>query len=211
MKIYDVTLTISPQMVTWPGDPAVSLERVKKIEEGANANVSKLDLGVHTGTHVDAPFHFIPGAPTVEQLDLDILIGPVLLVELLDDVSEITAAVLATMAIPDGTTRILFKTRNSDYWARGEKDFQPGFVGVGVDGAEFLVRKGIRLMGIDYLSVAPYKHSRPTHEILLNARVVVIEGLDLSQVKSGLYMLYCLPLKLANTDGAPARVILVGD
>jgi arylformamidase len=211
MKIYDVTLTISPQMVTWPGDPSVALDRVKKIEDGANANVSALALGVHTGTHVDAPFHFIPGAPTVETLDLDILVGPVQVVELPENVNEITEAVLQGAAIPEGTTRILFKTRNSGFWARDIKEFQPGFVGVGVDGAEYLVKRGIRLMGIDYLSVAPYKRSRPTHEVLLNARMIVIEGLDLSMVKAGLYTLYCLPLKLAHTDGAPARVILVGD
>lgn len=211
MTVYDVTLTISPDMPTWPGDPAVALGRVKKIEDGANANVSRLELGVHTGTHVDAPFHFVPGANTVENLDLAVLMGPAQVVELGDDAAEITAAVLENVAFAGGVQRVLFKTRNSQFWARDEKAFQTGFVGVSLDGAQFLVAKGIRLVGVDYLSVAPYKRSRPTHEVLLEASMVVVEGLNLSGVKAGLYQLICLPLKLADTDGAPARVVLVGD
>jgi arylformamidase len=211
MKTYDVTLTISPDMTTWPGDPPVILERARKIEEGANANVSRLDMGVHTGTHVDAPYHFFMDGKGVDQLDLDILTGPVLVFEFGEQVDVIDAEALNTLDIPVGTQRVLFKTRNSQQWANQEKGFQPGFVGVNLDGANYLVERGIRLVGIDYLSVSPYKKSRPTHEALLGVGMVIIEGLDLSKVPAGIYQLYCLPIKLKGADGAPARVILVGE
>jgi arylformamidase len=208
-EIFDITLTITPELVTWPGDPAVTLERVSKIEEGKNANVSRLDLGVHTGTHLDAPFHFIPGAKTVESLPLEILTGPVQVVELPDNVEMITMNVLKEAGIKTGVTRLLLKTRNSQYWKETAKKFHTDFVGVLPDGADYLIQLGIKLVGIDYLSIAPFKKSRPTHERLLNSEIIIVEGLDLSRITPGDYMLYCLPLKLGGSDGAPARVILV--
>jgi arylformamidase len=211
MTIYDVTVGITNDMPVWPGDPAVSLERVKKIEEGANANASHLSCGVHIGTHVDAPLHFIPGQYGVDQMPLDVLVGPALLIELPDTVEQINADTIKQAHIPANTTRVLFKTRNSSYWSRGEKTFQTGFCGVEADAAKALVDRGVKLVGIDYLSVAPYKRSRPTHEALLGAKMVVIEGMDFSKVKPGVYQLCCLPLKLVGTDGAPARTILIGD
>lgn len=209
MKIHDVTVTIRPGMVVWPGDHQVELYRNGKIEEGANANVSNLSISVHTGTHVDAPYHFLPTGSTVELLPLDVLVGPVQAVELPDSVLFIDQKVLEAVHIHPETTRILFKTRNSSFWSAADDSFHPDFVGITEDGSQYLVEKGIKLVGIDYLSIAPYKKSRPTHEVMLNAKMVIIEGLDLSQVDPGTYELYCLPLKLMNTDGAPARVILV--
>jgi arylformamidase len=209
MHTYDISLTISPRLPTWPGDPRVVLERVEKIENGSNANVSRLDMGVHTGTHVDAPYHFLPDGKSVEQLNLNLLSGRAYVLHL-PEVDLITAGTLVAARIPPRTRRVLFKTRNSDYWARQEADFQTGFVGISPDGAEYLIRRGVKLVGVDYLSVAPYKQSRPTHEIFLSAGVVIVEGLDLSRVSQGRYTLYCLPLKLAGSDGAPARAILVG-
>lgn len=211
MRIYDVSLGIDPGMPVWPGDPSVTLERVKKIEDGANANVSHLDLGVHTGTHVDAPFHFVPGQSGVDQMALDVLVGPALVIELTKETEQITAEVVAQAHIPANTQRVLFKTRNSDFWVRQERKFQEGFCGIEADGAQALVERKIRLVGVDYLSVAPFKRSRPTHEVLLNAKMAIIEGLDLSKVPAGIYQLYCLPLKLVGSDGAPARTILIGD
>ena len=117
---------------------------------------------------------------------------------------------LARTPIPSGVERLLFGTSNSRYWARGEKEFQTDFVAVSESGAEWLVARGIKLVGVDYLSVAPYNQSRPTHTVLLQAGVVVVEGLNLAQIPRGFYTLYCLPLKLAGSDGAPARAILVG-
>jgi arylformamidase len=209
MRTYDITLTISPDLPTWPGDPGVELVRVEKIEDGSNANVSRVDMGVHTGTHVDAPFHFLQDGTTVDKINLSLLTGRAYVLHL-PDVEVITAAVLEEAQIPPRTRRVLFKTRNSDLWVNEEPDFHTDFVGLSEDGAEYLVRRGVKLVGVDYLSIAPYKNSRPTHEKLLEAGVVIVEGLDLSEVSQGRYTIYCLPLKLANSDGAPARAILIG-
>mgnify|MGYP005842322467 CR=1 FL=1 len=204
MQTYDISLTISPEMPTWPGDPKVALERVNQIEQGANANVSRIQMGVHTGTHVDAPYHFLQQGKTIDQLPLKVLTGRAYVLHL-PDAERLTAQVLQNAEIPPRTRRLLFRTRNSEYWRRQEKDFQTDFVGITADGADFLVKRGVKLIGVDYLSVAPYKQSRPTHEILLAAGVVIVEGLDLSEISQGRYTLFCLPLKLAGSDGAPAR------
>jgi arylformamidase len=209
MRIYDVSLGVSSGMTVWPGDPPVTLERVQKIAYGANANVSRLACGVHTGTHVDAPVHFIEGAKGIETLSMKVLTGRVHVVGL-PEAEVLDAPTLEAAGIDGRARRVLFRTRNSDYLARQVTDFQKDFVGVDASGAEWLVRRGIQLVGVDYLSVAPYKQGRPTHVALLQAGVVVVEGLDLSQVAPGRYTLYCLPLKLVGSDGAPARVILVG-
>jgi arylformamidase len=209
MRIYDISLLISPDMPIWPGDPNLVLERIKKIEDGNHSNVSRLDLSVHTGTHVDAPYHFLAQGKTVDNLSLSHLTGRVY-VTYLPNVQEITAKVLERAEIPPRTRRILFKTHNSDIWARHEMAFQTNFVAISPDGADYLVNRGLKLVGVDYLSVAPYGQSVPTHQTLLNAGVIVVEGLDLSQVPPGRYTLYCLPLKLAGSDGAPARAILIG-
>jgi arylformamidase len=209
MRIYDISLLISPNMPTWPGDPNVVLERVDKMEEGSHNNVSRLGLSVHTGTHVDAPYHFLAKGKTVETLSLNHLTGRVY-VAYLPEVPQITAEVLERAEIPPRTRRILFKTRNSDIWARNEMSFQRDFTAISPDGAEYLVSRGLKLVGVDYLSVAPFGQSESTHQILLGAGVIVVEGLDLSQVPPGRYTLYCLPLKLAGSDGAPARAILIG-
>jgi arylformamidase len=211
MKIFDISVTIKPGMPVWPGDDPVDLHRQAKIEEGANANVSFLGLSVHTGTHVDAPYHFLQSGTSVDQMPLEILIGPVQVVEIPSSAIEINADVLRAVHFAPSVPRVLFKTSNSDLWAKKAEAFQTGFVGITKDGAEVLVEKSVRLVGIDYLSIAPYKKSRPTHEVLLGAKMVVIEGVNLVNVKPGLYTLYCLPLKLAGADGAPARTILVQD
>lgn len=209
MRLHDISLTVTSNLVTWPGDPSVELERVEKIEEGANANVSRMVMGVHTGTHVDAPYHFLKDGTTIETLPLDVLVGAVQVIDVGDLVGVISKEVLQSAHLIPGVSRILFKTRNSQIWTRGETDFQVDFVGIDASGAEYLVQQGIRLVGIDYLSIAPYKQSRPTHQILLQAKIVVIEGLNLSQIQPGVYQLVCLPLKLGGSDGAPARTILI--
>lgn len=209
MQTYDISLLISQDLPIWPGQPNIQLERIKKIEQGDNSNVSRIDMSVHTGTHVDAPYHFLPEGKTVERLQLKALTGRAY-VMYLPDAETITASVLEKADIPPRTRRLLFKTRNSKYWADKDSHFQSNFVGISEDGAEFLVKRGVKLVGVDYLSVAPYKNSRPTHEILLKAGVVVVEGLNLSEINQGRYTLYCLPLKLDGSDGAPARAILVG-
>ena len=209
MRTYDITLTISPDMIVWPGDPSVNVKRLSSIASGDNANVSQISMSCHTGTHVDAPDHFLNNGKTVESLSLDLLIGRAYVLHL-PDVNLITASVLMDADIPPRTRRLLFKTRNSDFWANGNKEFQTDFVGISVDAAELLVDRNVKVVGIDYLSIAPFKQGKPVHTILLDAGMVVIEGLDLSRVSQGRYTLHCLPLKLGGADGAPTRAILVG-
>jgi arylformamidase len=208
MRIYDVSVGINPQMPVWPGDPSVELERMQAIAAGAHANISRLTCSVHTGTHVDAPVHFLDGAAGVESLPLKLLTGRAYVVNL-PSAKVIDEATLEAAGLPPRTRRVLFRTRNSELWAR-EKTFQTDFVAVDASGARWLVKKGVQLVGVDYLSVAPYGQGKETHRILLEAGAVIIEGLDLSRVTQGRYSLYCLPLKLVGSDGAPARVILVG-
>lgn len=210
MRIYDITLTITPNLPTWPGDPPIVVERFVKMEDGAPNNVTRIAMCAHTGTHVDAPRHFLSGdVETVDELPLKTLTGRVYVLELLDE-KVITAKTLEKAEIPPRTRRLIFKTRNSDLWANPAHEFKQDFVAVSPDAAEFLVERGVKLVGVDYLSVAAFDDPVPTHEILLNAGIVVIEGLNLSEVSQGRYSLYCLPIKLGGSDGAPTRAILIG-
>ena len=210
MKIYDISLPISPDMPVWPGDPPVVLEKVSSMDAGAHDNVSRLGCSVHTGTHVDAPHHFLNDHRTVEALSLEVLTGPAQVIQIPEDVGLITAVILEKAAVPSGTLRLLLRTRNSLLWERDDLEFARDFVGISLDGAEWLVQTGVKLVGIDYLSIAPYGQSTPSHLALLKPGIVILEGLDLSAVSPGIYALYCLPLKLVGSDGAPARAILIG-
>jgi arylformamidase len=209
MRTYGITLTVTPEMVVWPGDPPVNMQRISSIASGDSSNVTQISMSCHTGTHVDAPDHFLNNGKTVENLSLDLLVGRVYVLHL-PDVNLITASILMDADIPPRTRRLLFKTRNSDFWANGNKEFQTDFVGLSVDAAELLVDRNVKLVGIDYLSIAPYKMGKQVHTILLDAGVVVLEGLDLSRVSQGRYTLHCLPLKLGGAEGAPTRAVLVG-
>ena len=194
MQIIDVSVPVRPGMVTYPGDPEVRLERVSSIADGALANLSRLDLGVHSGTHIDAPLHFVDGGASVEALPLDVLVGPCVVVDGLD-----------AAAVPRGAERVLFKTPNGRLWERGE--FSEDFVALDGEAARALVELGVRLVGIDYLSIG----DEEAHRALLGAGVVAIEGLDLREVDPGEYRLVCAPLKLEGAEGAPARVLLLRD
>jgi arylformamidase len=210
MRIFDVSLTISPDMPVWPGDPPVILERVASTDSGDDVNLSRLSMSVHSGTHVDAPFHFLGGnTVTVEQLSLSVLSGRVYVLQIEDRIKLITQEILIQSGIPARTRRLLFKTGNSSNWEKGERRFHTDFTALSPEAASYLVERGIKLIGVDYLSVAPFADGAPTHKILLEAGIIIVEGLDLSQVSPGRYMLYCLPLKLHSSDGAPARVILI--
>ena len=208
MEIFDITIPVHKGMPVWPGDSGVEIERVSKIEMGANANVSHLSLGAHTGTHVDAPFHFVPTGVTLDHIPLDRFVGPAWVVEI-NGVDLVTAERLEAATIPVDVARVLFKTDNSRIWARADDEFEEGFTALSPDAAQFLVDRGILLVGIDYLSIAPFGDSRPTHQILLGAGVAILEGIDLREVDPGAYNLYCLPLKLVGVDGAPARAVLL--
>jgi arylformamidase len=208
MSIYDISLPISESMVVWPGDQAVHITQTSHLDRGDAATVSRLEMGAHTGTHVDAPAHFIKDGSGVDALNLDALVGLALVTEV-REASVLTADIMAELAIPLGTERVLFHTRNSDLWEQEKRDFDKGFVAISEDGARWLVERGIKLVGVDYLSVGPFASSAPTHRSLLEAGVTVVEGLDLSRVRPGMYQLICLPLRIVGADGAPARAVLI--
>ena len=206
--IYDVSVSMSPMLPVYPGDPPMSIEPVMEIAKGAVANVSRLSFGNHTGTHVDPPLHFIQGGKTVDQLDLNVLYGPARVVDMTRVEQEIHASDLERARIPKRATRLLFKTRNSETWDRVE--FQKDFVAIGWDAADWLVDHGVELVGIDYLSVEAFGVAEfHTHKTLLGAEIIALEGLNLKDVKPGNYTLVCLPLKIKDGDGAPARTILI--
>ena len=206
MGWQDISVPIRSGMVTFEGDPLVHLERSSSMADGAICNVSRLDFGVHSGTHVDAPVHFIDGAAGIEAVGLDVLVGPALVVEARQVVGQFDRVAIDGLAIPRGTERLLFRSRNSELW--NKPTFDGSFSGVTQDGAEALIDLGLRLVGIDYLSIAPFGNPTPTHVALLGAGVVVLEGLDLREVEPGAYDLICLPLRIPGSDGGPARAIV---
>jgi arylformamidase len=209
LNILDISVPLSAELPVWPGDPQIILERYRCISEGNASNDSKIACSVHSGTHVDAPAHFIENGATVDQLPLDILIGSAVVVELLN-VDTITPEILESVTVPVEMKRMLFKTKNSALWTDPRHQFNPDFVALSADAAEWLVHKGVRLVGVDYLSVQLYKDTEPlTHQILLEAGVVIVEGLNLHKARQASYQLVCLPLNLAGSEGAPARAILI--
>ena len=202
----DVTVPLKTGMVHWPGDPAVAVSQPKSLERGDSATVSLLEMGVHSGTHMDAPAHFIRGGRTIDRLPLDAVIGPARVIEIRSAVS-IEPAELARHRIRRGE-RILFRTRNSRRCWRDD-NFVEDFVYISPGAAEFLAARGVRLVGVDYLSVGAFKKDgRETHLALLGAGIWIIEGLNLSKVKPGPVDLICLPIRLQGAEGAPARVVL---
>ena len=208
--IYDISVALRTGGVVYPGNPPISITAQQAISQGAGANVSRLDLGSHSGTHVDAPKHFFDDGAGVDTLSLDVLLGPARLIAFGDDVRSVGEAHLRTFDLR-GVTRLLLRTRNSAWLASGATDFHPDYTYLAPDGAAYLVTLGIKLVGVDYLSVEQFHsgHHR-THRTLLERGVVIVEGLVLSEPPPGEYELRCLPLKLVGLDGAPARAVLVG-
>lgn len=202
----DISVTLSDGMVHWPGDPPAVIRRVQGLEAGAPVNLTHIDLCAHTGTHVDAPLHFVEGGQGVDEMPLDVGIGSCRVVEVLD--REIVGADDLRSFDPRPGERLLIKTRNSRRrWER--EPFDPRFVHLRESAAEFLAGRGIRTLGVDYLSVGGYEgDGTQTHSTLLRAGVWIIEGLNLGAVSPGEYELVCLPLRLLGADGAPARAVL---
>lgn len=209
MTILDISLPVAPGMPLWPGEPAVELTTVSSMDRGDHVNLTRMAMSVHGGTHVDAPHHILNNKRTIESLALEVLTGPCYVTQLPDDVDEISAEVLERVPIGADTTRLLFGTRNSKLWASSQQLFQKDFVSVTQDGAEWIVKRGLKLVGVDYLSVAAFEEPDSAYRVLFSAGVIVVEGLDLAHVPRGFYELYCLPLKLAGVEAAPARAILV--
>ena len=209
MTIYDVTVPISTALPVYPGDPEIELERVLSLDRGDIANVTKLCCSTHIGTHVDPPSHFIAGAATLDQLPLEVLIGTARVLDV-GEVSSIDTGVLAACDLA-GVRRVLFKTRNSSFWPpiAEDQEFREDFVYIEPDAARLLAELGLQLVGIDYLSVEKFNFTEPaTHLALLGAGIVIVEGLALRDVPPGDYELICLPLKIKDGDGSPARVVL---
>jgi len=202
----DVTIPVQRGMVHWPGDAAFAADRQLDMGRGDVCNLSRLTLSAHTGTHMDAPLHFVKDGAAMETLPLDATVGPARVVEI-SDPESIKPADLEPLDLQRGE-RVLFKTANSARaWWTG--DFDKDFVHIRGDAAELLARRGVRTVGVDYLSVGGYERDGvQTHQALLGAGVWIIEGLDLSRVAPGMVDLVCLPLKLVGVEGAPARAIL---
>jgi arylformamidase len=204
VAIHDISVPIRSDMPIYDGNPGVELERVDSIAEGAPANVSKLTLGAHTGTHVDAPLHFIEDGPGAEGIPLDALYGPAVVVDATSIAGDsIGQADLEALDIPEGAERVILKTRNSELW--NQDAFTRDFLRLDGSGARYVVTCGIRTIGIDYLSIG----DQEAHRELLGAGVVPVEGLDLREVDPGEYTFVCLPLDVVGSDGAPARAILI--
>lgn len=207
MQIFDISVPIHPSMHVYPGDAAIEVGQTSSIEKGAYFNTSRLAFTSHCGTHVDAPRHVTRSGVSVDELPLDVFMGKALVVGLPDE-PLITTASLGRARIPEGTARLLLKTRNSGLWRR--EGFQKDFAYLTEDAASYLVARKVRLVGVDYLSVEGFGVTPPrTHWALLRHGVVVIEGLDLSGVAPGEYTLACLPLRVRGADGAPARAVLM--
>ena len=211
MPIYDISVPISPgETPTYPGDPGIEVKAWSSIARGDHENVSLLNFGAHTGTHIDAPAHFIEGAPGISSLPLDALVGEARVVEIPSNADAVDVSHVRPEALR-GATRVLFKTRNSAFWEDPRGQFREDFAYIEPAAARLLVSAGVRLVGFDYLSVEKFgSDGFETHLALLSAGVVIVEGLDLRAVGSGLYELCCLPLKIAagSGDGAPARAVL---
>jgi arylformamidase len=200
----DISVPLHDDMVHWTGDPPVQVVRVSDVERGDSHTLSKISMGSHTGTHIDAPLHFIKKGMAIDEAPLSSLVGRARVLEI-KDTESIKLAELTNYGIRQGE-RILFKTGNSKLWQ--SERFVEEFVFISDEAAEFLAHRHIKVVGIDYLSVGGYKHGGFPHKVLLGAGTWIIEGLNLSQVEPGYYYLVCLPLRIEHGDGAPARAII---
>ena len=206
-RLYDVSVPLAAGLPAYPGNPEFELQPVKRIAAGASSNVSRIVIGTHSGTHVDAPRHFFDDGGGVDAMRLEVLLGPARVLEF-ERADGITMEDLEASPL-DGDERILLKTRNSSRW--NEPQFYQDYAYLAESGARYLVDRGVRLVGIDYLSIEQFKKpGAPAHRALLSAGLIIIEGLNLSGVAPGIYEMYCLPLPVTGADGAPARVVLKG-
>ena len=205
MKLIDVTVPLDENLPAYPGNTPFQIEPIKRISHGGSSNVSTLHMSAHTGTHVDAPRHFFDEGPGADQLPIELLLGRALVVEVTSR-HGITPEDLSGVDLSEAV-RVLFKTVNSRLWST--RDFKPDYVGLTEAAAKHLVDRGVKVVGVDYLSVEEFrKPGAPAHRVLLGSGAIVIEGLNLLEVEPGHYDMFCLPLRIVGCDGAPARVIL---
>lgn len=210
MPIYDLSVPLSAELPTYPGDPGIRIQDWSKLANGDGANVSALSFGAHTGTHVDAPAHFFEGAKKIDSLALDVLIGEAQVIEV-PELKRVIDEEFVAANCPPGTKRVVFKTRNSAFWTGDFTEFRTDFTYLDLPAAQWLVQHGVKLVGIDYLSVEKFNSKEhEVHRALLSKEVIILEGLNLTGVPAGKYELICLPLRLRSNlgDGAPARAVL---
>ncbi|WP_321507969.1 cyclase family protein [uncultured Methanoregula sp.] len=207
MEFIDISVGLHPEMPVWPHSRGFHWTEISTMKSGSVSNDSKIECDVHVGTHVDAPAHFIRDGLSVEKLRIDTMIGPCLVLDM-QHADAITASLLEKQEIPEKIKRVLIKTKNSGFWHDADSQFRKDFVAVKPDAAEWFVRHDIKLVGIDYLSIQCFGDGPQTHQILLAAGIIVLEGLDLFNVNQGEYDLICLPLKIIGAEGAPARAVL---
>ena len=207
--IYDISVPLRTGGVVYPGNPAISITAQQAISQGAGANVSRIDFGSHSGTHVDAPKHFFDDGAGVDALPLDVLMGQARLIAVDDGVRSVGEQELKAHDLR-GVERLLIRTRNSAWLSSGSAEFHQDYTFLAPEGAAYLVSLGVKLVGVDYLSVEQFHsgHHR-THRTLLGAGVVIVEGLMLTEPAPGDYYFHCLPLRLVGLDGGPARAVLV--
>jgi arylformamidase len=205
---HDISVALDQDLPTWPGSPGALRTLRTSIARGDVANVTQLSIDVHTGTHVDAPAHFIERGESVEELGLTPFIGPAVVIET-GAAREITAAVLQAAGIPDGTERLLLRTANSLRPDSYRTPFDEDYAALTLDGAQWLATRHLRLVGIDYLSIQRFSESPEVHRVLLRSGLAILEGLCLEDIAVGAYELVCLPLRLIDVEGAPARAILL--
>lgn len=205
--LIDISLALHEGLPSWPGSCGFRLVRTSVLDGEGHSNNSRIEMDVHVGTHIDAPWHFIPGGRTVEELELGKLMGSAYVASF-PGIPEINREMLEAAHIPDDIPRLLLKTDNSKQWTEQQNEFKTDFVALTPDAAAWLVENDFVLVGIDYLSIQKFGDPALTHEILLEAEIIIVEGLNLAHVDEGTYELYCLPLKLAGSDGAPARALL---
>jgi arylformamidase len=210
VKILDISVNVDASLPVWSGDPAVKIEGAASIKNGDSYNLSYLHISAHTGTHIDAPLHFLEDGGSIGSIALERMIGPVQVVAIPAGTFRINAAMIEKLPIQKGVERILFKTSNSALWGKGNL-FYEDYTALDVSGAKKLVDLGIQLVGIDYLSISIFEDTIQPHILLLSKGIVILEGCDLSNVPPGTYNLICLPLKVNAIEGAPVRAILIQD
>jgi len=208
MKIIDISVGNNNKMPIWPSTPKFKTKKNYSIRRGDTANDTSIEMSVHTGTHIDAPLHFISSGQSIDKLPLDTFVGPALVVYL-PRVKEILSIHLEKLDIPSGVERILFKTSNSTLWKEKNSVFRRDYVGLTSEAALWLSKRNFKLVGVDYLSVAKFNESIPVHNILLRNSTALLEGINLSEAKPGLYELVCLPVKMIGLEASSTRAILI--
>lgn len=208
MNVIDISLPVHKNTVVWPGNTEPNLVRVKDMEQGEICNETFISMNAHTGTHLDAPLHFLEKGGSIDAMDLGIFFGPVFVADM-GEAKNITEKELEVLHLPEHTERILFKTSNSLLWKNRVDTFKKDYVGLTPSAARWLVSKRMRLVGNDYLSVATFNDAAEVHDILLGAGIAALEGIDLTHAAEGEYELICFPLRLDGAEAAPTRAVLI--